>query len=135
MTNDIVPVDIDLHDLVDIQPPTKKEDSEHDRDLKFARDNMIELIQTGQQAAAELLRIADGSQNSLCYERLATLLKSVSEINMEFIEMSRQKRDEQEPKIAPEAQEKPTTVNNILLTGSFAELQLLISQAKKKEIE
>ncbi|MFK5282644.1 hypothetical protein ACI3PL_24075, partial [Lacticaseibacillus paracasei] len=67
--------------------------SEVDKDAEYARENIKALISTGIKAAENLLTIAYNSQQPREYEALAQMIKNVSEMNKDLLEIHKKKKD------------------------------------------
>ena len=132
--------DIDLNSLIALEPtdittPSDKpaEPTEFAKDLEKARETQLDALKQAQESMGELASVAYQSQNYLAYEKLSMLLKTISEMNKDFVDISRQKRDESETEIKAEDSKH---VNNNLFVGSTAELmQLMVEMDKQKEKE
>ena len=119
----------DLKPVVVYQPASEDEaPDETDKDLDFARDNMIELIAMGSEATSELLAIAKQSQHPRAFEVVANLLKTTSELNNDLIGLHKKRQDLNKEK--PGAAPKGGTVNNNLFVGSTAELHKMLANIK-----
>lgn len=105
------------------------EDKELENDIIYARQNVQTLIETGIEGARQLADIADQSQQSVAYERLGGLLKTVSDLNKDLVALSKSKKDLRNP--GPQESDNGKTVNN-LFVGSTAEMAELIAQMEKK---
>jgi len=111
--------------------PTKKTE-EIDKvardDIEFARSNLRNLIDIGNDAAAEVSRLADQSQNPRAYEILGTFLKQMVEANRDLVELHKQKKD-----IIREKRDDidKGVVNNNLFVGSTSQLLEMIENARK----
>lgn len=124
-----------LKDVVDAEivettskPPVKADVSEADRDYKYARDNFIEVINTGHQALQDLLDVASQSQHPRAYEVLATTMKTLIDANKELVELSRRKQEEEKPK----EEAKGNVTNNNLFVGTPAELQKMLKSLRNE---
>lgn len=107
---------------------TSKESAEYQKDLEYAKGNMETLIETGMASTQELAQLAGQSQNSLFYERLSVMLKTVSDMNKDLVTVSKAKKDEKTGVNTPEAADGKVTNN--LFVGSTADLQAMLKQMK-----
>lgn len=115
-------------ELVGVEQPKQQilipeDNTEADRDYKYARDNFYNVIEKGTQALEELLDVASQSQHPRAYEVLATTMKTLIDANKDLVELSRKKNEEQMPK---SDQISGGKVTNNLFVGSTAELQQLM---------
>jgi hypothetical protein len=105
--------------------------SEMDVDFEYVVDNLKELIAQGQETINELILIAKQSQHPRAFEVIATLMKTVADMNNDIINAHKKKND-----ISPsEARHTkgPANVTNNLFVGSTAELQAFLDQQKAKD--
>lgn len=93
-------------------------EKELENDTKYVRQNFYDLIEKGMGSIDELLAVADQSQHPRAYEVLATMIKSMADINKDLLDMHEKKQKLTGEK--PQAEEQKT-VNN-LYVGSTAEL-------------
>lgn len=107
-------------------------DDELENDIKFAHDNIIELIAQGSEAISELMLIAKQSQHPRAFEVIANLLKTTSDLNNDLVNLHK-KRVDINPK-STKNDSRPTTQNN-LFVGSTAELQKFLADMNKKNNE
>ena len=107
---------------------TSKESAEYQKDLEYAKGNMETLIETGMASTQELAQLAGQSQNSLFYERLSVMLKTVSDMNKDLVTVSKAKKDEKSGVNNPETPDGKVTNN--LFVGSTADLQAMLKQMK-----
>jgi len=93
-------------------------------DFNYARGNMINIIEKGNEALNGILNVADMSQHPRSYEVAANLIKTMAEVNKDLLDLSKKKNE-----LEQSDGSKPTTVNNNLFVGSTAELQKLLKQS------
>ena len=94
-------------------------------DTDLARDNIKELIQKGHKAVDELAVIARDSQHPRAYEVMATLIKNMSDLNKDLLQLQKQKKDLM---ISSDNKTGEVNVNNALFVGSTAELMKLLKK-------
>jgi hypothetical protein len=98
-----------------------------DDDTEFARNNIRDLIEKGNNAIDGLLSVAKASDHPRAYEVAANMLKSLTDMNKDLMEIQKRKKDLQ-PK------ETSTTnginVDKAVFVGSTKELVKLL---KSKE--
>jgi hypothetical protein len=100
-------------------------------DFDYARENMRQLINKGQNALDGILMIASGSEHPRAYEVAATLMKTMAETNKDLLELQKTKKvlQKEDPK-APQI-DSPQSVTNNLFVGSTAELQKMLVDNKQ----
>ena len=127
MNDDRIAQTLDLAPLVTTPPVVQRfEDNQVVDDFEYARKNLMDAIEQGQSALADIVSVAGMSQHPRAYEVVATLLKTVADANKDLLELQKRKKDL--TGIGP----APTTVNNNLFVGSTAELQQLIKKQNEQ---
>jgi len=94
-------------------------------DYSYARDNLYNLIERGNEALEGILELAKEMEHPRAYEVASGLIKNVSDTTMELLKMQK------ELKLMKEGESPKTNVNN-LYVGSTAELQEML---KGKQIK
>lgn len=101
-----------------------------DRDIKYVRDNLYELIESGQTSFDQLLQIAQQSQHPRAFEVVSTMLKQLVEANKELLDVHKKKKEiTEQPKEGSGGGNR--TVNNTLIVGSTADLQKALEKAEE----
>jgi len=103
-----------------------------DADFNYVRDNIKTLINNGSDAVEEILKVAKAGDSPRAYEVLGQLLKTVSEMNKDLIDLY------QKTKAAKKEDIKVNhTTNNSIYVGSTSELQDLINtnRSRKKALD
>lgn len=99
-------------------------------DFQYAKNNIKNFIEKGDQALNELLEIAQQSQHPRAYEVLQKMIETLVKANQQLIETK---------KINSEVYRVPTetkkTIHNNLFVGSTAELSKMIEDKRKKDNE
>lgn len=125
--NDIIGKTLDLAPM-QVLPAQNNANTQTTSDFEYARGNLIDIIEKGQEALSGILDVAGMSQHPRSYEVVATLINTLTTANKDLLELTK-KRQEIEGNVGG----KPTTVNNNLFVGSTAELQKLIKQQNEQE--
>ena len=102
------------------------DENDLDNDYKYARENMYNIIERGQDAIDELLQDARDSGNARMYEVVGQLIKTVGEQNKDLVNLHKQVKD-----ITNEQKSSPNNVTNALFVGSTAELQKMLKDKKE----
>lgn len=92
-------------------------------DYEYARGNMINIIEKGNEALSGILDVAGMSQHPRAYEVAATLMKNMAEINKDLLELKKRQKD-----IEASDPSQAKTINNNLFVGSTAELQQFLKR-------
>jgi hypothetical protein len=124
---DIEPIEVTEFAPV-MQPVTisVEEDSVVD-DAEFARCNIRSLIEKGNVAMDQLLHVAKESEHPRAYEVAAGLIKNLSELNKDLLEIQKRRKD-LNPQEA--ASVKNVNVDKAVFVGSTAELVKLFKTSK-----
>lgn len=122
---DLAPLDVDTEKALIVYEAKETGDS-LTNDIDYARDNVYELIGTSKQAIEEMLDVAKQSQQPRAYEVLNTMIKTLSEINKDLLEMQKVKKS-----LVDTTPEGPTTVNNTLFVGTTSDFNKLIEEKMK----
>jgi len=95
-------------------------------DTDYARKNIRELIEKGNDAMDKLLMVADQSEHPRAYEVAAGLIKNLADLNKDLLEIQKRKRDLQ-PK---ESAQNNLNIDKAVFVGSTAELVKMIKSNK-----
>jgi hypothetical protein len=88
------------------------------------------LLQQGQEALQKSLDVAMQSEHPRAFEVVGNLMKQLADINQQLLDLHQQKQKLDGPK---EGSRKEVTNNNVIFTGSTAELNKLIKNMSKGE--
>ena len=94
---------------------------EDETDFQYARENLYNLIERGQDGLEELLEIAKQSQHPRAFEVVGQMIDKLANTNKELLNLHKTKKD-----IQAEKTSGPTNVTNTLFVGSTSELQKLL---------
>ena len=100
-----------------------------DKDYVTVRKNLYDLIDTGKDAVQNILDVAKAGDSPRAYEVVAQLLKTVSEMNKDVLDVHDKVKKIKEDKY--NLTQKNTT-NNTIYVGSTSELQDLINPDRSK---
>jgi hypothetical protein len=120
--------DENLSKLFDIQPITGQESdlvpiSTAEDDFTFARQNIRTLAEQGQLAVNEILQVAKATQHPRAFEVAATLIKNMSDINKDLMDLQKKKND-----LLPKREETVVNVDKAVFVGSTKDLIKQIKQ-------
>ena len=135
---DIMPMDVDNHldEVLGISKKPKKEivkaertvptttNDDSETDFQYARENLYNLIERGQDGLEEILEIAKSSEHPRSFEVFGQLIGKISEANKDLVNLHKTKKDIEEDKSGPK------NVSNNLFVGSTAELQKFLKNKK-----
>lgn len=104
-------------------------------DFNFARNAMHNLIENGQTALAELLRVAMLSDHPRAFEVVATLMKNIAEMTKDMLGLQEKMLDMQKKKVDlnPGARDPEDMTIEGGFNGTTEELLEQIENKKKKE--
>ncbi len=135
---DVMPMNVDDHldEVLGIVEKPKKEvvktgrfvpvisadDSE--TDFQYARENLYNLIERGQDGLEEMLEIAKSSEHPRAMEVFGQLIGKLTETNKELLNLHKTKKDISQDTSGPK------NVSNNLFVGSTAELQKFLKKGK-----
>ena len=105
-----------------VKPPINGQDE--DTDFRYARENLYNLIERGQDGLEELLEIAKQSEHPRAFEVVGQMIDKLTTTNKELLNLHKTKKDIQTEKSGP------TKVTNALFVGSTAELQKMLKGKK-----
>ncbi len=108
-------------ELLPAQPVTKVDD-----DADFARENIRTLIEKGNLAVDGILHVAKESEHPRAYEVAANLIKNLSDLNKDLMEIQKRKKD-----LAPQSQRNgDINVDKAVFVGSTTELVKFLKSNK-----
>ena len=110
------------------KPPKKVEaiDQVQD-DYEYARGNLYQLVDKGQEAVNGALDLAMSSDHPRAYEVAGQLIKHVGDVADKLMALQKDK------KAVKEESAKKVVTNNSLFVGSTADLQKMLKDASKKK--
>ena len=124
--SEIVPVEVEEPKAK--KPPIKKEEKDDvGKDYEYARANLYQLVDKGQEAINGALDLAMSSDHPRAYEVAGQLIKHVGDVADKLMALQKDTKSVREDK-----QKGPTNVTNALFVGSTADLQKMLKDAKKK---
>jgi len=134
-------IDKNLSDIFDIDPITPTnvievkeitvveiKDSTIEDDVEFARQNIKKLINKGGTAFDNLLLVANESEQPRAYEVVATLIKNLSDLNKDLLELQKRKKDLQGSD--DKKQSGNVNVDKAVFVGSTTELVKFLKNNK-----
>ena len=135
---DVMPMSVDDHldEVLGIIEKPKKEvvkagrfvpvisADDSDADFQYARENLYNLIERGQDGLEEMLEIAKSSEHPRAMEVFGQLIGKLTETNKELLNLHKTKKDISQDTSGPK------NVSNNLFVGSTAELQRFLKKGK-----
>jgi hypothetical protein len=118
----IAPIELAPTEVVDVTPVEAiSAFSQIDDDAEFARKNIRELIAKGNTAMDNILHVAKESEAPRAYEVAATLIKNLSDLNKDLLDLQKKKRD-----LKPVEAATNINVDKAVFVGSTKELVKLL---------
>ena len=108
------------------------QDMQLKRDYNLVRQNLKDIIDVGSDAIDGILNVASETEAPRAYEVAAQMIKTVSEVNKDLIEMHNKMKQIKKEDGGQKAQ---NITNNSLFVGSTMELQKLLRRQKQEMIE
>lgn len=99
-------------------------------DTNYARQNIKDLIEKGNNAIDNLLKVAIESEHPRAYEVASGLIKNLSDLNKDLLELQKRKKDLQ-PKQAD--QSNNLNIDKAVFIGSTTDLIKMLKQSKKEQ--
>ena len=92
-------------------------------DFEYARQVYHDLLAKGSESMEEMMEVARATEHPRAFEVLSNMLKNISDINGNLMDMHKKKKDfeQKEQKALPQGQ----TTNNVFV-GSTADLQRML---------
>jgi hypothetical protein len=138
-----------LDEIFDIEPISETKDAELityepqqvpdpisseeklNQDIDNVRETQYHLMKVGKEVLDDLVVVARQSESARAYEVLAGLIKTTSEVAQSLADTSIERH--KTLAVKEKKSEGDTVTNNILFTGSTAELQKFLKQ-KREEV-
>lgn len=122
-----------LSEVLDVEPIDSKPSTQLiavnniDDDAEFARQNIRELIQKGNDAVEGILHVAKESEHPRAYEVAANLIKNLSDLNKDLMEIQKRKKD-----LVPQEHKNSGNINvdKAVFVGSTTELVKFLKNNK-----
>ena len=103
---------------------TNDDSGDSEIDFQYARENLYNLIERGQDGLEEMLEIAKSSEHPRAMEVFGQLIGKLTETNKELLNLHKAKKDISQDTSGPK------NVSNNLFVGSTAELQKFLKKGK-----
>ncbi len=95
-------------------------DNELEYDLNLVRNNYHDILDSGNLVLEKAQEIAEQSEHPRAIEVYSGLLKNLSEINMQLLDMHKKRKEIKEPKKEESVQQ--VTNNTAVFVGTMSEL-------------
>jgi len=130
-----------LNNILNIQPDADRQhlpmvqgrpeaESIHN-DFDYARENLMDVIEKGQEALFDLMDVARQSQHPRAYEVLSTMMNTLVGANKDLLDLQGKKKKLLEADPSANTQQ----VTNNLFVGSTSELQKMLDQRRNNSAD
>ena len=134
-------IDDNLSQVFDIEPigkteiisqtgnviPSKNEAFDHD--YETTRSNLHSILSQGQDALFHALEVAKQSEHPRAFEVVGGLMKHLSDINHQLLDLHKKKQALESGK--PDDEKATITNNNAIFVGSTTELSKMLNDIRK----
>ena len=127
-----------LSELFEVQPigrnevvvePVVSEKNEHlEHDYETTRSNLHSILTQGQDALFHALEVAKNSEHPRAFEVVGGLMKHLSDINTQLLDLHKKKLQIEQPK-----EESKSVTNNAIFVGSTHELSKMLENMRKEK--
>ena len=115
-----------------IPPTNERVETDYDK----TRSNLYTLLQQGQDALNHALEVAKASEHPRAFEVVGNLMKNLSDINHQLLDLHTKRQELKEIQTAPKNGKgaPPSVTNNSIFVGSTAELSKTIENMRKDQV-
>lgn len=107
----------------------RNEEDNVKKDYEFSRETYYELIEKGKESLETMVEVAKESEHPRAFEALSTMLRNISEINGQLMELNKKNKDIN----SEEIKQIENQTNNVFV-GTVSELQKMIKEKKPSEM-
>lgn len=133
---EIEPISKNSLDIIDSPLPVENDKSISENvgtDYANIRSNLYSILNQGQEALLHALEVAKQSEHPRAFEVVGNLMKNLSDINHQIIDLHTKRNSLNSKESAKEASNPTSVTNNAIFVGSTAELSQMIEKMKKGE--
>lgn len=116
-----------------VLPEQTQQEEKIDHDYDATRNNLHSLLVQGQDALVYALEIAKQSEHPRAFEVVGNLIKQLSEVNAQLLELHEKKQKLDAPSKKGEPPVTQNVTNNALFVGSTSDLNKFLDKMKKGE--
>jgi len=98
--------------IIDVMPIIKAEKND---DYEYARRNLYDVIEKGNNALEDIMDIAKQSESARAFEVVTNLIKTMVDANKDLLELAKKKKELEK---ADTPEQKNITNNNLVLTSA-----------------
>ena len=111
--------------------PDKKELIDQKSDYNLVRNNLKDIIKTGQGAIDGILNVASEGESPRAYEVVSQMIKTVADANRDLLDIHKKMKDLNKEDNRG-GQNADSITNNAIYVGSTKDLQKLIKDSKNE---
>lgn len=115
--------------IIDAQPIVEKNER-LEQDYETTRSNLHSILTQGQDALFHALEVAKNSEHPRAFEVVGGLMKHLSDINTQLLDLHRKKQQIESPR---EETKTSTVTNNAIFVGSTHELSKMLENIRKEK--
>jgi len=117
--NEVLDIDSELIE-VPLEKKTVEVPTDIEDDYQYARKNLYDVIDKGNEALDYLLELAKASEHPRAFEVVGQITKTLVDANNNLLDLQKKIKD------LSKDEDKPQNVTNALFVGSTVELQKLL---------
>ena len=106
-----------------------KVNPELEQDYETTRSNLHSILNQGQEALTHALSVAKQSEHPRAFEVVGGLMKHLSDINTQLLDIHKKKQQLEAPK--EEESKAKNVTNNSIFVGSTTELSKMLNDLRK----
>jgi hypothetical protein len=115
--------------IIDAQPIVEKNER-LEQDYETTRSNLHSILTQGQDALFHALEVAKNSEHPRAFEVVGGLMKNLSDINTQLLDLHRKKQQIESPR---EEAKSSNVTNNAIFVGSTNELSKMLETIRKEK--
>ena len=126
-----VEVEVVKTELKGIKKAAGEVTKDTDKDYKYMRAQLYDIVEKMQESLNDAMDVAHDSQHPRAYEVVFNGAKNAADVVEKIGDLHKKMKDLEVEEV--KVQQNNTTTNNIMMTGSTAELIQMLKENNKKE--
>lgn len=102
-------------------------------DYETTRSNLHSILTQGQEALTHALNVAKNSEHPRAFEVVGGLMKHLSDINGQLLDIHKKKQQIEAPKEIAKGDSTKNVTNNAIFVGSTSELSKMLENMRKEK--
>lgn len=111
-----------------VEPAVSEKNEQLEHDYETTRSNLHSILTQGQDALFHALEVAKNSEHPRAFEVVGGLMKHLSDINTQLLDLHKKKLQIEHPK-----EESKSVTNNAIFVGSTNELSRMLENMRKEK--